>query len=147
MKSKKGEEKYLIENHFFKRFSDLYFRNSITETIKAEAPDFLVKTEVNLVGVEVRQICNQKSENEQYTLIEKYKFENDIIGATKAYFESSNYIPLNIRFNFVDEFYLPQRDIIKLAKKLSEIIQEQMLVKELGWQQTVGLLPKKVLPG
>ncbi|MFC5271314.1 hypothetical protein [Adhaeribacter terreus] len=132
MKSKKAEEKYIIENHFFKRFSDLYFRNSITETIKAEAPDFLVKTKDNLVGVEVRQICIEKATNEKYSLVEKYSFENQIIEKTQQIFNSRNNIPLNIRFDFVNEFKLSKDQISIPAIKFCSIIEEHTKNKSLN---------------
>lgn len=122
----KEEEKHIIEHHFFTRFSELYFNDARISIIKSEAPDFLIDKEGKTIGVEVSQIFNQGNANQKHSPIKKYKFENDIILASQKIFETNNKIPLNVRFNFVDEFYLPKEKIFIPAKGISKIIEAQI---------------------
>src|SRR5688572_26304339 len=131
MSINKHEEKFIIERYFFKKFAEKHFGEPICEDSKSEAPDFLIEINGEKTGIEVMQLINKKLATDKFPLVEKYKFEIDIVETSQKIFHLRNNVPLNIRFNFVNEFQMSQRNVSKLANNICEIIEKQIQTSSL----------------
>jgi hypothetical protein len=121
----KNENKYILERHFYDRFLALHDEFPKKEPEKSEAPDFLIKIDKKVIGVEITQIHNEPNKGE-FLPAQKHALEDKILSKAQKLFFDRNQIHLHVSFHFIDHFQLSGKQVETLIIQICKVIEEKI---------------------
>ncbi|MEX1199235.1 MAG: hypothetical protein WEB02_00455 [Methylophaga sp.] len=112
------EEKHFS---FFKEHFEFGNKENI---VRSESPDFLVKLNGNIIGIEHTEIFIEKN----YPLQACESIQDDICKLATQYAHEKSYVPTLTKVNFGNIQGLKQQERIDLAKEIADFVQKNVLL-------------------
>ena len=123
--SKKDRERYFLE-----KFAANYPEFPAEEIVDSERPDFLIKQDTKVIGIEVVEYIrgqNQKKGGSKERSNEE--LWKRVAKEAKKKFEAKYNIPLLVYFNWDERHILRNSEISRLADNIVTIIEKQLPVQ------------------
>lgn len=96
------------------------------EIVKTESPDFLVRSNDKILGIEVCQLYHGKEPGSRFTPVENVSMETQIALNAQQYFFRRYRIPLNVDIQFRRELTLDSVGRQRLAEKIAEHVWQEV---------------------
>lgn len=91
-----------------------------------EEPDFLIKTESKVVGIEITDYYREKSPQTKSPLQQKLKARRKIVDLAKSAYEKQSSLPLFVHVHFNLHFHCSEREIQGFAEQIAEVVQQAL---------------------
>ncbi len=115
------EIKKEIENNNFEWFRKRMPDFPVGEVSKDERPDFLVKTNNGIIGIDITELIIQENQRKLEAMSEK------IINLAQKYYKLKKWPDIEVKFNFNKSITnLPKKDYDKIARRIAELVHSEV---------------------
>jgi hypothetical protein len=129
--------KKIRERKFIDEVAQIYPAFPVGEIIDSESPDFLIKQNIKIIGVEIVDFVRGQIEGESIERRNEVLWQK-VANTAKEIFETKHNIPLLIHFHWNKRHFLRQAEILRLANDFVRLV-ENHIPEQLFGKIRIGL--------
>jgi uncharacterized protein YciU (UPF0263 family) len=125
------DKKKIRERKFINEVAQIYPAFPVGEIIDNESPDFLIKQNTQIIGVEIVDYVRGQIEGESVERRNEVLWQK-VANTAKGLFETKHNIPLLIHFHWNKRHFLRQAEISRLANDFVRLVENHIPEKLFG---------------